>query len=290
MDNKLLAIKKDNNIIIYNVSFNKNDISDYVKYLEQYYGYNEKCKNETTIIKDKAISMGKYDFMKKYCKINENYKVLEDIKVFSDTTKLSLIEFEVHYYSMVSKALEDMLLNDKKLINTTELLKLCNHLYGYRNNFEFNEILDLNGKNRNWDDPSRYLFNSDDYKQHIGLKKNMLNEDDVKLNKIENKRIYEDLATIVERIKTMLKIEQIGMFPIEKEMPRINEILTIFGKRNEEFEFLYGTLENQPVDISGARIINQLNSEIVSDYDYPVDNPAKEKINLLSQVNSFLKF
>ena len=291
MVNKLLSIKKDNNIIVYNVKFDEKELQDYLDYLSLIYGYKEKTVINTSIINNVPLSMGKYDYMKNICKVKPEYKVIKELGMVDPTTKKAKIEITVAYYSMLSEMLRQVFLSKEPLINATKLIKLTNHLLEMPNNFTFNKLLDLNVHNKSWDDPGRGFLNLAEYERYIDFQMRSVNADDIKLNKLEKARIKQDISEIIEKLDYIFTIVQIGMFPIEKELPPVQEVLKIYGERNEEFEYFYGSLDNVPINIDGANLINDLINDISKKYSAGVhEDKTKQKINHYSKVKSFLKF
>lgn len=291
MTTKLLPIKKDNNIIIYSLSYDEESLSNYINYLSSLYSYSEKNTIITTICKDKVLSMGKFDYLKKYCKIDEKYRLIEELDRIDSETVGAKIEINVTYYSFISKIIEDTFLTKEPLINTTKIIKLTNHLLEEKNNFKFNKLLDLNENNKAWDDPTRAYLSLDEYNKYVNYKINSINLDDIKLNKFENSRIRNNIVEIIERLQELFKIEQIGMFPIEEDLSKLNELLTIFGERNQEFENFYGSLEDAKVVIDGAVLLNQMKEEICSLYNIDEkEQNIKKKINhyMNQGIKSFL--
>lgn len=291
MTTKLLPIKKDNNVIIYSLSFEEKKMKDYINYLSDLYSYNEKNIIVTSLCNNKVLSMGRFDLLKKYCKVDENYRLIKELdRIDSDIVKAK-IEINVTYYSMLSKILEQAFLNQEPLINTTEIIKLTNHLLCLENNFKFSKLLDLNELNKAWDDPSRGFLSLDEYDKYVSYKIRSINNDDIKLNKFENLRIRNNIIEVIEKLQELFKIEQIGMFPIEENPTKLNELLTIFGMRNQEFEAFYGTLENAEVVIDGAVLLNNMEEEICSLYNIDAkEQNIKKKINhyMNQGINSFL--
>lgn len=291
MATKLLSLQKDNNIIVYSIEYTEKELDDYLKYLSSLYGYKEKATIEAEIIEGKVLSMKKYDLLKKYCKVDEQYKVIEELGQVDDITKRSKIEITVRYYSILVEILRDAFASKEPLVNGTDLIKLTNHVLGYSNNFVFNKMIDLNEKNKAWDDPSRGFLNLDEYNRYIAYKKRSINEDTIKLNKFENKRISKDIDEIITNLRSIFKIEQIGMFPAQLEGPKVLEILKVFGYRNIEFEFFFGSLENMPINIDGANKLNNMAEEIIETYNTEnIENDIKSKIEHYGKVKSFLNF
>lgn len=291
MVTKILAIQKGNNVIVYSVDYKKSELKNYLDHLTSLYSHEKKAIITTEIIDGKVLSMSKYDLLKKYCDVDEEYTVIEELGNVDEITKLSKIEITVRYRSMVSEIIKEVFMNDKPLINTTELIKLTNHVLGFSNFFLFNKMLDLDEKNKAWNDPSRGFLNITEYNNYLKYKQKSVNVDNIKLNKVEEGRIKKDMSKIIEELHSIINIEQIGMFPIQSNDNSLLEILRIFGERNTEFELFYDSLEDVDINLNGASKLENYKEEILNTYDCShKEDLIKEKIDHYSKVKSFLKF
>lgn len=291
MTTKLLSIKKDNNIVIYSLNYEEKELTNYLEYLSNLYGYDEKSIVESLVMNGKLLSMGKFDFMKKYCKVAEQYEIIDTLENIDLSTKRVKVQINVRYFSMVSEILKQVFMTDEILINSTELFRLFNHLLNRENNFTFNKFLDLREKNKEWNDPSRGFLDFNEYKRYVAYKMNNINVDSVKLNKKEKHIIIENIDNIINQLQSIFKIEQIGMFPIQDKLPDVQQVLKIYGERNQEFEYFYGTLEDVDINLDGAKIINETVDKICSSYSIDShEETIKNKINRHSKINPFLQF
>ena len=290
--NKLLSIKKDNNVVIYSVTYDRDRLVEYINFLEKFYGYTEYPTINTQVKDNRSLSMGKYDFMKKYCTVSEKYKLIEDYGEDEKGLHDVKITISVRFRSILADTLKKTFLNDEPLINTTDLIKVMYHLYEIPTSFTFDPLLDMDEENKEWNDPSRTFTSVEDYRRYMEYKKKRLNVDDVKLNKRENKSLYNDSENIINRLNGIIKYEQVGMFPIDENLPEIQVILKRFGKRNENIELIVGSLEDTKIDINGAKKINELSSDILNRYALEMEEQpkVKEHINLYEKVKSFLQF
>lgn len=291
MINKLLSIKKDRNIIIYKVEFKEKELKDYLNYLDSIYGYEEKNKITALIFKeDRLLTAGRYDFMKKHCEVLPQFTKLEELSKFDDNVSNWKVEIIVHFYSKINKILTKTFMTKDKLINATELIKLGNHLAGCNNHFIFNKMLDINDDNKEWNDPSRVFLKKDEYYNYVKFKKAEINVDDVALNKFEEIRLSKDIDEIMENIQRIIKIEQIGMFPITNNPSNIEKIMTIFGERNKDFEYFYGSLENAEINLNASHFFNDIKDELCEKYDPENETIISRENDYYKKVKSFLKF
>lgn len=290
--NKLLSVKKDNNIVIYSVTYDEDRLVGYINSLEKFYGYSESPTINTQVKDNRSLSMGKYDFMKKYCTVSEKYKLVEDYGENEKGLHDVKITISVRFRSIFADTLRKTFINDEPLINATDFIKVMYHLYEIPTSFTFDPLLDMNEENKEWNDPSRTFTSIEDYRRYMEYKKRRLNVDDVILNKRENKTLYNDSENILNRLNSILKYEQVGMFPIDDNLPEIQVILKRFGQRNENIEIILGSLEKAKIDIDGAKTINGLSTDILNRYSIEMDEQpkVKERINLYEKVKSFLQF
>lgn len=291
MTTKLLSIKKDNNIIIYCLKYEEKDLMDYLKFLSKLYSYNEQNVIESILMNDKLLSMGKFDYMKKYCEVSEQFRIINTLEDIDSNTKRVKAEINVRYFSMVSEILKEVFLTEDILINTTELIRLFNHILNRENNFTFNKVLDLYEKRKEWNDPSRGILDFDQYEKYVAYRMRSINVDKMRLTEKQNAKILKNIDEIIKQLSSMFEIEQIGMFPIQEKLPVIEEILKIYGERNQEFEYFYGTLEDTDINIDGAKIINEMADEICGLYSIDrQEETIKNKINHRPKKIPFLQF
>lgn len=291
MTTKLLSIKKDNNIIIYCLKYEEKDLMDYLKFLSKLYSYNEQNVIESILMNDKLLSMGKFDYMKKYCEVSEQFRIINTLEDIDSNTKRVKAEINVRYFSMVSEILKEVFLTEDILINTTELIRLFNHILNRENNFTFNKVLDLYEKRKEWNDPSRGILDFDQYEKYVAYRMRSINVDKMRLTEKQNAKILKNIDEIIKQLSSMFEIEQIGMFPIQEKLPVIEEILKIYGERNQEFEYFYGTLEDTDINIDGAKIINEMADKICGLYSIDrQEETIKNKINHRPKKIPFLQF
>lgn len=291
MVTKLLPIKKDNSITIYGLSYEEEKLTKYFKFLSAFYDSDEKSIIESTVMNGKLLSMGKFDYMKRYCKVDENYRIINILEDIDANTKRVRVEINVKFFSMIIESFKEVFMTDGILINTTEFFRLRNHLLNKENNFTFNAILDLYEKNKEWNDPYRLITSRKDVENYIAYKMRNINVDRVKLNKKDNDTAFEKINVIIKELNSMFKIEQIGLYPIQENLSNLQNILKIFGERNEELGNFYGILEDVYINNDGGKILDGMTEEICNTYNMNnQEETIKNKINYYSKRTPFLQF
>ncbi len=311
--NKLLSIKKDNNIILYNISFDDEKLCEFLNQLDERYTRTENDIIETTFVGLRPLSYGKYDSMKDICIVkeqglHETRKEKESKEYFkslggsskewdflSEEEKMIFmpiegiqkgkLKLEVVYPSILVKTIKDTFLPDdskKIIIDGTNLTKLSNHIVGITNRFYYDKTIDLEEKKKNWNDPGRAFFSKDDYNNYLNRCSRNINKDDVRISSKEAKHIYNDLGEILYKLQGVLYCEQIGMFPMDLKLSQEFEILKRFAIRNASFEWLDRKLDIAQIDYDGGAIINEMRESICSNYDL---DGAKTEEKILKRID-----
>lgn len=312
--NKLLSIKKDNNIILYNISFDDEKLCEFLNQLDERYTKTENDVIETTFVGLRPLSYGKYDSMKDICIVKEQglhetrkekeskeyFKSLggstkewdflseEEKMIFMpiEGVQKGKLKLEVVYPSVLCKTVRDTFLPDdskKIIIDGTNLTKLSNHVVGISNRFYYDKTIDLEENKKNWDDPGRAFFSKEDYNNYLNCCARSINKDDVRISKRETKNIYKDLGEILYKLQSVLYCEQIGMFPMDLKLSQEFEILKRFAIRNENFEWLDRKLDIAQIDYDGGAIINEMRDSICSNYDL---DGVKTEQRILKRIDS----
>ena len=79
MVDRILSIQEGRNIIVYKISYNENEFKNYLDYLESLYGYREKIEINALVSEDKLLTAGKYDDLKKYCRVLDEFEILKEL-------------------------------------------------------------------------------------------------------------------------------------------------------------------------------------------------------------------
>ncbi len=311
--NKLLSIKKDNNIILYNISFDDEKLCEFLNQLDKRYTRTENDVIETTFVGLRPLSYGKYDSMKDICIINEQglhetrreKESEEYFKSLGGTTKewdflseeekmifmpiegvqKGKLKLEVVYPSVLCKTIKDTFLPEdskKCIIDSTSLTKLSNHVLGKTNRFYYDKTIDLEEKKKNWNDPGRAFFSKEDYNNYLNHSARTINRDDVRISNKEANKIYHDLGEILYKLQGILYCEQIGMYPMDLKLSEEYEILKRFAIRNERFEWLDRKLDLAGIDYDGGAIINEMRDSICANYDL---DGAKTEEKILKRID-----
>ena len=318
--NKLLSIKKDNNIILYNISFDDEKLCEFLNQLDKRYTKTENDVIETTFVGLRPLSYGKYDSMKDICVVNEQgfhetrkekeskeyFKSLggsakewdflseEEKLIFMpiEGVKKGKLKLEVIYPSVLCKTIKDTFLQDdpkKIIIDGTNLTKLSNHIIGIPNRFSYDKTIDLEENKKNWNDPGIAFFSKEDYNNYLNRCARNINKDNVRISKREAKNIYNDLGEIVYKLQNVLYCEQIGMFPMDLKLSPEFEILKRFGIRNESFEWLDRKLDLAQIDYDGGAIINEMRDAICNNYDLDGVKTEQRILNRIDRKTSEIK-
>lgn len=284
MMTRILPIKSDNTIVLFSVECDEKKLKDFLTSLNSRYAYKEKRTITTTMIHGKLLSAGKYDEFNNTCYVEDNFNILEHLGYVDQITEIVKAEIKVSYYSMISKIIGETFQNNSKelIINLTDLIKLSNHVCGFDNSFIFNRLLDVksNKKGKAWNDKSIRFFSNKEYVQYIENLKRTINIDDIYLNKIERKVNYDTLKRIINNLRDILVIEEIGVYPVQNVNEDIYRILTEFGKRNEDFRFFYDILTGVKTNINGVTKFKNMKEQIEKYYNIKT---KEEKI--LEQIN-----
>ncbi len=310
--NKLLSIKKDNNIVLYNISFDDQKLCKFLDQLNERYTKTENDIIETTFLGLKPLSYGKYDSMQDICTVKENglhetkkekeseeyFKSLggttkeweflsdEEKMIFMpiDGIKKGKLKLEVVYPSVLYKILKETFLpkdSNKCIIDGTMLTKLSNHIFKIPNSFIYDKTIDLEEKKKNWNDPGIAFFSKEDYNNYLNRCARNINKDDIKISHRESKNILSDIGEIVYRLQEILYCEQIGMFPIDLKLSEEYEILIRFGIRNESFEWLDRKLDLAGIDYDGGAVVSEKSKLICENYDL---NGIRTEQNIIDRI------
>lgn len=311
--NKLLSIKKDNNIVLYSVSFDSEKLYNFLDHLDQSYSRIENDVVETAFAGLIPLNYGKYDTMQDICIVREQglyqtrkereskeyFKSLggtveewdflseDEKRIFMpiDGLRKGKLKLEVEYPSVLVKIIKDTFLNsdvNKCIIDGTNLTKLSNGVLGINNKFVFDKTIDLNDNKKNWNDPGKAFFSNEDYNAYLNSCARNINKNNLKITTKESKHIYDDLGYIVYNLQNLLQCEQVGMFPMDISLSEEFEILKRFGIRNESFEWLDRKLESAEINFDGGAIVNGMKDNIC--YTYDLDGSKTEK-RILSKID-----
>ncbi len=265
MKEKLLCIKRDNNVLLYKVSYDINKLKELINLLNELYSYEKNDTIETTIYRNVPLSMGIYDNLDFY-HVDKKYEIIEDNPITKESRNCKL-KIKVFVDSVVSNTLNDIFIKDEDvLLNLSKLYKILNHILNINNTFKFNEMIDLRNIRKKWNDLSRLILNDLEKQKYLKIMKENINVDDVVLNNREKKNeeiIYE---TVINNLKSILLFEQVGMFPIQEENDDLLKIFEMFGERNKSFEFYFGSLENAKINMNGGIYINNISDKVIRTY------------------------
>lgn len=318
--NKLLSIKKDNNIILYNISFDDEKLCEFLNQLDERYTKTENDVIETTFVGLRPLNYGKYDSMKDICIVKEQglhetrkekeskeyFKSLggstkewdflseEEKMIFMpiEGVRKGKMKLEVIYPSVLCKTIKDTFLPEdpkKIIIDGTSLTKLSNHILGIPNMFYYDKTIDLEENKKNWDDPGRAFFSKEDYNNYLNRSARSINKNDVRISHREAKNIYNDLGEILYKLQSVLYCEQIGMFPMDLKLSPEFEILKRFAIRNERFEWLDRKLDMAQIDYDGGAIINEMSAHICSNYDLDGARTEEKILNRIDRKSNEIK-
>lgn len=287
--NKLLAVKRENNIVIYNIKYDVKNMMDLVRYLSKFYSYSISKEVTANIAREngRLIQAMELDKLAPICRISEDYKLLEDLDNIDSKTKKSRIKVQVNYDSKIASILKDLFLSDDIMLNCTDLIRLINHIFHMRNTFKFDPKLDLSNRHKSWDDLSRCFSSKEEYHNYCNKMKTLLNVDNIKLNKNEEEKLSKDIDTICDKLGSIINIENVGMFPIDSNLSELYIIFYRFGVRNEEaLDFFNGIDKaDKEININSAKVINELSSELIKKYSK--EERIDETLNI--KVKSFFK-
>ena len=284
MNNKVLAKREGRNISLYSVTYDIFSLSEYIRMLDQKYTSTKKALIETTIYDDVVLSMGEFDLKKDECHV-KRHKVIRDIEIINEHEKRSIVEVEVEYYSMIAKALRDTFIDEMPLLNATSLIFLMKSIYGFKNDFSYDSLIDT--KFSSWDDPRRLS----DVKFDLTSINRQLNSKRIIFNDLESKNTFDILTRVVEDLQKYITIEQIGLFPVEENMPELNSLLAAFAFRNEDCDLFFGSLDNVEINFNGIELLNNNRNDILDAYNLKegLVEPQKQK-NRMDVFNKFLQF
>lgn len=313
---KLLSIKKDKTIILYNVFIDREQLAYYLNYLDDRYTRVTEEVVEATFDGVVPLSYGKFDGMSEVCSFKdlgvlESRKVkesddyfkslgayskewdflsLEEKKEFMpvEGTRKGRVKLEVTYPSIFVKKFKETFLNDKELIiDCTELIKLYNQMNGLNNNFNFDKTIDLKEKKKKWNDPSNAFLSTDDYMNYLKNANKYLNNSKIEITDEELNRIKEEFNTINHNLRNFIIVEQIGMFPDDIELSTDLEVLKRFAIRNENYKWMESILEYSPINIDGGAVLGLCRNEIINEYD--LDGVKKEK-EIIKKIDNQVDF
>lgn len=303
--NKLLSVKKDKNIILYNLSYDTDRLYNFLKQIEDKYRRVENVVIETTFSGITPLSYGKYDAMKGICYVKEDgisdtkkerasesyFKSLggtsrewdfltpEERMLFMpiEGAKKGKLKLEVTYPSIVARTIKETFLTEdgKCIIDGTKMIKLGNALLNIPSRLIFDKTIDLQVGKKSWNDPSRAFFSIEDYKKYLRNAARGINYEVLEISEHEFKAAKKDFGALLYRLQDIISAEQIGMFPMDLELSEDLEILKRFGIRNETFEWLNTTLEKAPINYDGGQILGESRNLICNHYD--LDGARKEK-------------
>lgn len=266
---KLLCIKKDNDILLYKTTYNIDDMKNFIDELQKKYNYKKTDVIETEICQGILLSTGKYNGFD-FCHIDEkNYEVVETIEE-KENEKKCKVKISIKVDSLIGNTLEEIFVKDKDiLLNMTKFYKAVNHILDIKNNFKFAEIIDLRNRKKKWNDPGRFITNEEDQQKSIDFLKENINSDNVVLNEKEEKNKNEIYEEVIQKLNSIITFEQVGLFPIDKENDELYKIFEVFGERNKSFEFYFGTLERENVrkNMNGGIFINNISDEVLRTYN-----------------------
>ena len=285
MIEKLLCIKKDNNVILYKISCQEQHIKKIIEDLRNRYSYNKKEIINVVLYKDCVISLGDFDDLS-YAHVSDEYKVITEKNIDKDTKKCK-IEASVSYDSTIADILEEVFLNNEILLDMTKFYKLANHIFNNQNYFSFDELIDLRNIKKKWNDPGRLLLNEKDKNKYLRYKEYELNNDDIKLNEREEKYKDDIYEEVMDRLDLELHYEQVGMFPIEKDAYEVFKIFETFGKRNEIFENYFYSIEKKKnciYNMNGGLYIKNITNQVLENY-----KPQKQEINKDKKYTELIK-
>lgn len=309
--NKLLSIKKDKNIILYNLSYDTEKLCDFLKQIEDRYTRVENDVVETTFSGLIPLSYGKYDAMKNICDVKEagvldtrkerasasyfkslggtsrewDFLTPEEKMLFMpiEGSQKGKLKLEVTYPSIVARTIRQTFLSEegKCIIDGTNMIKLGNSLLNLPNRLIFDKTIDLQIGKKSWNDPSRAFFSEEDYKNYLLRAARSINYEVFEISEREKKAAKKDIGELLFRLQDIIYAEQIGMFPMDLELSEELEILKRYGVRNESFNWLNRTLEYAPINFDGGQIIGEVRNLICDNYD--LDGEEKEKA-ILSKI------
>lgn len=272
---KILPIKKDKNVVIYSVKYNREKMKEFIKYLNGKYNQEIIDVVETEFYDAVPLSMGKYDLDKKY-QINK-YKILElnnietkeENNMYFPSKGYGKIKVNVNLKPTITKVLEDTFLEDSKkvLLDTTSIIKYTNHVFKLPNNFKFDKTIDLYRKGSSWKEKGNKFVSIENYRHHLNTLAYNLNNDNIELNDKEKKKIENDISEIVNEYQKLFDIEQIGMFPIVDKMEKKYAVLTRYALRNQSYDWHFNVLDDAEVNYDGGQILNEYEHEINNNYD-----------------------
>ena len=304
--NKLLSVKKDKNIILYNLSYDTERLYNFLKQVEDKYRKVENVVIETTFSGITPLSYGKYDAMKNICYVKEDgisdtkkerasesyFKSLggtsrewafltpEERMLFMpiEGSRKGNLKLVVTYPSVVAKIIRETFLteDEKCIIDGTKMIKLGNALLNIPSRLIFDKTIDLKVGKKSWNDPSRAFFSIEDYKKYLRNAARGINYETLEIAEHEFKDAKKDVGAILYRLQNIVSAEQIGMFPMDLELSEDLEILKRFGIRNETFEWLNSVLEKAPINYDGGQILGNVRNVICENYD--LDGVKKEKV------------
>ena len=264
MIEKLLCIKKDNNIILYKVSYQQKFIKDLIESLKTRYSYTKNEKIETTVYKDKPLSMGIFDELE-YVKISDEYEILEAELIDKNTKKVK-IKTEVSYDSVFGDILEETFLSNEPILDLTKLYKIINSVYRRKNNFQYSEYIDFKNVKNKWNNPGRLVLSEKDKIKSINYKNEALNADNIKLNANEKNNMFAINMEIKDELNSLFHYEQVGMFPIQENPDKLFKIFEEFGKRNEEYENYIKLDHKCRFNMDGGQYIRSISDEVLEAY------------------------
>lgn len=278
---KLLCIKRDNNVSLYKVSYKEEKVQNLIDNFQNVYAYKKEDEIATEVYKSVPLSMDKYDSFD-FCHV-EHYEIIDQIPVQSDK-KICRLKINISIDSVVGNMLTKTFINDDILLNMTDFYKIVNHILGMNNTFKFNEKVDLRNDKKKWNDLGRVILNELERQKYLRFKKESINVDDIVLNNKEDKNknsIYEEL---IKKLNSILLFEQVGMFPVQENNDELYEIFEAYGERNKTFEFYFGSLERENVryNMNGGIFINNISDEVVRTYGK--DN------NIINENTHYLEF
>ena len=310
--NKLLSIKKDKNIILYNMYIDSSRIDYLADRLNILFGKKENVITTCTFDGLTPISYGRFDKLGDLCsfkdlgvydtkkeRLSENYKssfayLSREWDFLSDEEKKEAellkgvheakVKLEVTYIPVISKLLKETFTSDSKnpCIDLTGLIKYFNHMLKKKSNLTFDKMLDLNKKGLKWNDKRKAFLSIEDYNNYLRNADKYLNIDDVITTKKEEE-IAEITFELFDEIRRCFGVEQIGMFPIDIELSKDLEILKRYAIRNESFTYLNSSLENSSVNYDGGKVLGEMRNSIIENNDLDGVNTEKEILSKISE-------